>query len=132
MGEQRTATWKRSAIAVGVLCLLGAVAATFLPASPQGASCGTWVAPEWTAEKTDALVERAMDLTDQSLSDDIADQGYSLAANARLAQRLCDDALGTRRTVTLVLLGAGIVVPAALLFVAGARRRDSDDTAVSV
>lgn len=118
--------WTRLAIAVGTLAILGSVGATFLPTSPQGASCGTWVAPEWTDEKTDALVDRALELTDQSVSDDIAGQGYAIATNARTAQRLCNDALGTRRTVALVLVAMGLVLPVALMFVGGSttRRRD--------
>lgn len=122
--------WTRLAVAVAVLAILGAVSATLLPTSPQGASCGTWVSPEWTDQKTNALVDQALELTDQSISGDIAGEGYAIASNARTAQRLCSDALGTRRTVSIVLLGLALVLPAGLLFVGGAavRRRQDLDT----
>lgn len=52
----RTST--RLAIAIGLLCAIGALAFTFLPASSaNGASCGTWVAPEMSREEVADLVD---------------------------------------------------------------------------
>lgn len=122
---------KRLAIVAGVLFLLGAVAATFLPTSPQGATCGTWVAPEWDEEATDALVRDWEQLADQELSpfEGTADANI---AGIRAVQRACDGALGTRRTATLVLLGLAVLVPAGVFFVAAGDRRQRDDTESSL
>ncbi|MDN4174752.1 hypothetical protein QWY28_17455 [Nocardioides sp. SOB77] len=104
---------QRLAAALAVLLLAGAIAATFLPTFPQGATCGTWLSPEWKSDQSDELVDDFLELG--AVGD---------AASVRLRQRLCDDALGTRRTVSLVLLGAAVLVPGAVLLVAGGRRRD--------
>lgn len=122
---------QRIAIALGALLLLGGALATFLPTSPEGASCGTWVAPEWTEDDMDD-VSRAVDVGDDlsrlnldgSLDDQIADLGAA-AYVAVESKRLCDDALGTRRTTAIVLLLLGVVVPAGVLFVGASRRENA-------
>ena len=119
-------TLQRAAVALGALLVLGAVAATFLPTSPEGVTCGTWVSPEWSDSGVDELVGQAEDLAEEY--GDFAgagDQAEAMAANALRNQRLCDDALSTRRTVSLVLLGLAVLVPASLLFVGGGQRRDA-------
>lgn len=113
---------KRIAIAAAVLLLLGAVAATFLPTSPNGATCGTWISPEWGEKETDELVESTRGLVEQSLSDELAAEAYAIAAGARESQRVCSDALSTRRTISLVLLGLAVLVPVGVMFIAGGRR----------
>jgi hypothetical protein len=114
---------KRLAIVAGALLLLGAVAATFLPTSPQGQTCGTWVAPEWEEEATDQLVERWQDLGERDFLGGGA-EAAGRVASIRGAQRACDSALGTRRTVALVLLAGAVLVPAGVMFVAGGRREE--------
>lgn len=121
---------QRIAIALGALLLLGGALATFLPTSPEGASCGTWVAPEWTDDDM-AAASRAADaganLDQLNIDGSLDDQVAGLGAAAYVAvesKRLCDDALGTRRTTAIVLLLLGVVVPAGVLFV-GASRRES-------
>lgn len=102
----------RLAVVAGVVLLLGAVAATFLPTSPQGATCGSWVDPEWKDDETDELVRGWQDLGQDGE-----------AIGVRMVKRACDDALSTRRTVSLVLLGSAVVVPTGIAFVGGATRR---------
>lgn len=124
-------TYQRIAIALGALLLLCGALATFLPTSPEGATCGTWVAPEWTDEDMQDVADAAEvgeDLAalniDGSLDGQLSDlSGAAYAAVA--SKRLCDDALGTRRTVSIVLLILGVVAPAGVLFIAGARRDDA-------
>ena len=120
-------TLHRIAIAAAVILFLGAVAATLLPTSPQGATCGTWVTPEWQEDEVDEFVESSLDLAERDpTGGGISGEVVGMAAGARAAQRLCDDALGTRRTVTLVLVGLMVAVPVALVFI-GAGRRTEDD-----
>jgi len=117
---------QRLAVAVGALCLVGAALATFLPTSPQGATCGTWVAPEWTDEGTRQLVEDGSELAKyDGLFGDSRGAGIAYAAAA--SKRVCDDALGTRRTISIVLLVLGVGGPALVLFV-GRERRDDERT----
>lgn len=107
---------QRLAIAVGALCLAGAALAVFLPTSPEGAVCGTWVAPEWGDEETQELLEKNQELAkyDELLGDNgSAGRAVAIAES----KRLCDDALGTRRTVSIALLILGVVGPALVLFV---------------
>lgn len=122
---------QRLAIALGALLLLGGALATFLPTSPQGAACGTWVAPEWTDEGVRELAgtSGAVDGLrgsnfDGSLDDELATMD-AIAYVAVTSKRLCDDALATRRTTAIVLLVLGVVAPAGVLFVGAARRDDA-------
>ena len=117
--------WLRAAAVLAAVLFLGAVAATFLPTSPQGATCGTWVAPEWDDESTQRLLDRAGVLREGAGIDPSGELGAEvagLAASVSASKRLCDDALSTRRTVALVLLGAAVLVPAGVLFVGAGRR----------
>ncbi len=97
-----------------VLALLlgaGATLATFLPSSsPDGATCGTWLAPATTREdlagiraQTDGLEERA---TDSALAG-VRRQAQAIGDRAEAAYRSCDDTLSTRRLVTLAGLALG-------------------------
>jgi len=116
----------RLAIALGVLFLVAAAIVTFAPTSPSGASCGNWIAPEWTDAKTQDIIDRSSRTYDQASAlgaDDLADESARIAISARRAHDLCADSLSTRRTLAIVLLGLGIVVPIAVLFVDGGRRR---------
>jgi|SRR6478752_6549633 len=114
----------RVAIVAFFICVLGSVAALVLPTSPQGASCGTWLAPEWTDSGTQRILDSTEDVREQNLDADLAQDGASIAYIAATSKRLCDDALGTRRTVSLVLLGLAVVVPAGIVFVGRAREDD--------
>lgn len=100
------------ALALAALFLLGAVAVTAAPTSTSGAQCGWWVNPEWNRDESERLATTLINIGDQSRALRVAENW-----------RDCDAALSGRRTVTFVLLGAGVVIPVAVLFVAGGRRR---------
>lgn len=102
----------RVAVVAFFLLLLGAVAAADLPTSPHGAECGTWFAPHWT----DSRVQEVSDKAEGLQSD-----GSGIVYAAEATQRACDDALGTRRTVSLVLLVLAVLVPAGVLFIGRGR-----------
>lgn len=116
----------RVAIVAFFVCILGAVASLVLPTSPQGANCGTWLAPEWTDSGTAEIVDGTEALREQSLDPELSEDGTSMAYAAVTSKRLCDDALGTRRTVSLVLLGMAVIVPAGVVFVGRGRSERSD------
>lgn len=109
----------RIALAALVLLLAGAGAATFAPSSASGASCGTWVAPEWSASETAELVGKYDALSERAsvLSPEMSGEAAGRAERLMAIQQGCDAALGTRRMVALVLLGLAVAVPAAVLFV---------------
>jgi hypothetical protein len=113
----------RLAIAVGLLFVFGALAATFLPASPStGGGCGTWIAPEYDRERVAQLVERGQRVVEDSagLGLDTSDLQASTVGLVR-AYVECDEALGTRRTLSLGMLGLAVLLPGAVIFVAGRR-----------
>ena len=112
----------RLAVVTWVLLLFAAVGATFLPTSPEGYTCGSWVDPEWGRESSDELVAEYEALADRAEGTPYEERAVAGAAGVRLAQRACDDALGTRRTVSLALLGAAVLVPTCVLFVGAGRR----------
>lgn len=119
---------QRIALVVGLIFLAAGAAATFLPTSPGGASCGTWASPAWPEDETRELVGDALDSAESSAelgswSEDIADDMNGLAASAWRAYTLCSDALSTRRTVTIVLLSLSVIAPAAALFIGANHRR---------
>lgn len=100
----------RLAAAIGALLLVGCVLAAFLPTESRGDDCGTWLRPEWSAEEGRQLVR---------------DAGAFSPERGRVArERLdaCDDALDGRMVLTIGLLVAAAVVPAAA-WVATSRRR---------
>lgn len=105
---------KRAAVVFGLLLVLGAAVATFLPADQPNAKCGTWVNPEWDTARSQELAKDFAELG--------ANQQAVHVANAYLG---CRDALDTRRTVTFVLLGLAVMVPVGVLFIAGGRREPS-------
>jgi hypothetical protein len=117
----------RLAIALGVLFVVAAAVVTFAPASPSGATCGNWISPEWSDAKTQELVDQASSTYDQATalgSDEIASESAGLAISARRAHDVCADSLSTRRTVAIVLLALGLVVPIAVMFVVSGGRRN--------
>lgn len=118
----------RVALVIAALCVLGASLATFLPTSPEGATCGTWVSPEWTDEGVADLTEGIPDMTTQDLTNEVTGEInqriVGIGAAAVMAKRLCDDALSTRRTTTIVLLVLGAAVPAGVVFIGASRRRE--------
>lgn len=118
----------RVALVIAAVCLLGAGLATFLPTSPQGATCGTWVAPEWTDEGVAELTAGIPDMTVGDLTNEFTGEINrdlaGIGAAAVTAKRLCDDALSTRRTTTIVLLVLAVAVPAGVVFIGSARRRE--------
>jgi hypothetical protein len=112
---------------VGLLCAIGAVLATFLPATADdGASrCGTWIAPRYGADETDVLLERAHGLyLDARQAGDAAGarEVLRIAGNIRAAAADCAGTLETRRTVALVLVGLAVVGPVAVMFIGGRER----------
>lgn len=119
----------RLAIALGVLLVVAAVLVTFVPASPSGATCGNWVAPEWDDDTTAQLLEQARSLYDEASAagqDAIASQALGSGTGIAKAHQVCSDALSTRRAVSLVLVGLAVVVPIGVLFVGGGRRKRSE------
>lgn len=124
--DMRTAT--RAAVAVAAVLILAALGATFLPASPApGLECGTWVAPEWDADTSDELVTDARGIYQRSVAagrDELAGDALAVAADVRRNQAQCGQALDTRRTVAMSLAGLAIILPAAVMFTAGRRRRE--------
>jgi hypothetical protein len=112
----------RLAVAIGGLLLLGAALATFLPTSPDGSTCGTWVAPEWSASRTQDVVDRATQTeidAEQVSRSDLAAQARAIGAGAERSQAVCADALGNRRNLALVLLGLAVAAPGLVLWVSG-------------
>lgn len=123
--SQAVTVWARSAIALGVLLLVAAVLVTFAPASPSGATCGSWVAPEWDDDAVAELLEQYQSIYDRARAagrDDLAEDALGSASGVAEAHRVCSDALSARRALSLVLLGLAVVVPVGVLFVAGGRR----------
>jgi hypothetical protein len=113
----------RIAVVLGIALLLAAVAATFLPTEPDGVEgCGSWVAPGISDGEYEDLIAEYGDLYDDAEALGVESRVYGGAANLANAKRSCDDALGTRRTVSLLLLGGAVLVPAGVLFVG--RRRE--------
>lgn len=123
----------RLAAAIGALAMLGALGATFAPASSHGVDCGTWIGPDWTEESTTALVESAY--RTETLARATGNAAAVIRAGVMRDRALaaatdCQDVLADRRTLTLALAGVGIVGPAAVLWVGAGRRRDDHrDTA---
>ncbi|MBU2696447.1 hypothetical protein [Pimelobacter sp. 30-1] len=114
----------RATLAVSVLLLVGAALVTFLPASPENRTCGTWVDPEWDKETAKELAYGFIDVAEEAgsagLSGSVA-ENLSSAKDIADTYRTCDDALDTRRTWTFILLGAGLVVPVVVWFVVAGR-----------
>lgn len=118
---------QRVAIVLAGVFVLGALAATFLPTSPEGATCGNWVSPEWDDETTRDLVDEYQELasgdgTDSPELSRLRGEATGSAMAIVRSKRLCDDALGTRQTMTFVLLGLAVIAPVGIVFIAGARR----------
>jgi hypothetical protein len=115
----------RVAVVVGLLCLSGALLATFLPASAGPDECGTWVAPEYGDDETEAMLEETHGLyldARASGQDAIAGQAVGVAAMIRRASVECGDTLGTRRMLGVGLLGFAVVGPVAVMFIGGKRQ----------
>jgi hypothetical protein len=74
----------RVALVIAALCVLGAGLATFIPTSPQGATCGTWVSPEWTDEGAANLAEGISDMTTHDLTNDVTGELNQRIAGSEL------------------------------------------------
>lgn len=114
-------TVTRLGIALAGLFFLGGLAATFLPTSAStGADCGSWVNPAYDRTEVSKLLDRGNAVAEDSarLGLDTSDL-ESLGAGLAVTVVQCDDTLGTRRTVAVVLFGLAVIAPAALFFVAG-------------
>lgn len=122
----------RAAIVIGALFFIGAAAATFLPASPDGATCGTWVDPEWTDEAVDDLLDDWEGIYNStagtSFGQGLASEAVGSAMSIKASKTACDDALGTRRTISIVLLAGAVLVPAAVMFVGRGAVRPTSST----
>lgn len=118
---------KRIAIVVGLGLLLGAVLFTAWPTSAQDSKCGHWFNPEWDRERSQNLAQEFFDLAEEaeaSGDDEIRAESESRAYSIASSYRRCDDALATRRNLSIGLLIAAGVIPAAILYVG---RRDDQD-----
>lgn len=116
---------QRLAIVAGLALLLGALLLTFLPTNSQDTKCGHWFNPEWDRAKSQALAEEYADIADEA-AELANDEGIGAEASASAYQiasayRRCDDSLGTRRNLSIGLLVAAGLVPAAIVFVGKAR-----------
>lgn len=115
----------RIAVVIAATFLLAAAAATFLPTEPSGVEgCGSWVAPELSDDEYDGMIEDYSGMYDDASRLGMGGDVYGGAANLARMKRACDDALATRRTLTIFLLGGAILVPAGVLFVG--KRRDQE------
>lgn len=106
---------------IAVVFLAAGCLATFVPATPHGLPCGTWVNPTLDADE----MEQAANLQD-GMSDfmggidpaeaaDMADTADQL----RAAPAVCDNALDLRLGLTIALWFVAIAGPCALWWVAG-------------
>lgn len=125
---------------VAALLLLAALLVTFLPTSPSGATCGTWVSPEWSQSKVEHLLKESGATAKQAQA--MADGGNAQAAGivsqlegvalaATRSYAVCSDSLSTRRTWSLVLLSLAILVPLGAIFVGGGWDRRGRRTATA-
>jgi len=106
------------------LLLLVAALVTFLPTSPNGATCGTWLSPEWSKAKTSSIVNEASASQAQAENAglyELADEAGAVSTAAAHAYSVCSGALSARRTMALVLLVLGVAVPATVLVTPGRR-----------
>lgn len=118
----------RLAIAIGALLLIAAAAATFVPASVGEESCGTWFNAKWTEEKGDELAEEFEGYADQfeTLNEpEEAAKARGGAINAATIYPRCSNRLDERLGATVVLVVLALLLPGAVLFVGGARRRQT-------
>lgn len=102
------------AVVIGVLA---AAAVTFAPAHGNGASCGTWLDPTFSASDARTGAD-AYELGASLGAGDLAASGVAVT----LAYRECSDALHTRRTWATVMLGLAVLLPAGIGFVAAGRK----------
>lgn len=118
----------RLAIAVAVLGVLAALGLSLVPTSAGPAKCGWWFNPHYSASNAaeadhlDELADQLGALGDQSS----ADEAHQTADAARLGYVWCSGKLDNRRTWSFVALGAAVVLPVAIVFVAGRRRVTQD------
>ncbi|GAA4120393.1 hypothetical protein GCM10022215_23930 [Nocardioides fonticola] len=118
----------RLAIVTGLLLFGGALAATFLPTSPDGATCGTWVSPEYGDDDVEDLLgdlESSYRQANSLGESELAGRAAGLGASIVQAKQACDDALGTRRTTTIVLVVLAAALPVGLVFVGRGSDRSS-------
>lgn len=117
---------------VGMVVLaLAGLFATFAPTEKAGADCGTWVSPAYTDEDMAELGEAYDDLDttamiELGMGDDVAE----LAADARgiaAAKIACDDALSTRRNISVALFGALVLLPILTMFLGGREPEIEDE-----
>lgn len=101
----------RIAVAVAALFAVGALAFTLVPAGTANTDCGWWFSPEWDRDESRELATSLAGFGDEA-------SAMVVARN----WRECDEALSTRRNVSLGLLGAGVLIPGAVVFVGRGRR----------
>ena len=107
---------RRLALVFGLALLLASVLFTALPASTSGATnakCGHWFSPEY-----DKATSKKLALDAASIG---TDEGNDLALKVAYSYRDCRDKLATRRNLSIGLLIAAGLVPAAIIYVG---RRD--------
>lgn len=121
-----SATMFRATLVVVVVLGLAALAVMFIPTERAGSDCGTWPAPEYSDARIAELAESYAGVDVESLEAlGEGDVVAGLAADARgvaVAKIACDEALSTRRNLTLGLLAGLVVVPAVAVFVGRAKR----------
>lgn len=122
LGERMSKDLRLTIVGMVVLLLTG-LFALYAPTEKMGADCGTWASPELSDARM-ADLERRYDSLDTDamielgMGDDVTElagqRGYIAAAKVA-----CDDALSTRRNVTVGLFGGAVLLPLLVMFVGG-------------
>ena len=122
-------TLTRISIVIAAVFVVGGVAMSFTSVTLEsGTNCGSWVSPHYDDE-TLAEVAEGFAFSD-FLSEQAEERGDDTSdldmANAALLAEIedCDDALSSRRILSLALLVMAIVGPGVLFFIRGGRKLD--------
>jgi len=118
---------RRLALVVGLALLLGALAFTFAPSKASDATCGWWFNTEWDRAESKKIADEYWDMLEESQADALSSPGIAevegeiRASALDIAQnyRACTDELTRRRNISIGLLAGAVMVPVAILFVAG-------------
>ena len=120
---RRMSTVTRVSLVAAALFAAVAVAVVLVPVSSDGAECGSLVAPDWTEDQVDDIVDGAREIAGDDFSGQFGGEAVGLATNARASGRACDQLRSTRWVIVGVAGGLAVVAPAVVLFVGGGRRK---------
>lgn len=118
---------RRLALVAALALFVGAALFTAIPASADGAECGWWMNREYGKSESQKIAQDSLDNAQEASEitggEDLASESTGLAIRVATAYRDCTNTLNTRRNVSIGLLIAAGLVPAAILYVAG-RKED--------